>query len=152
MSGSREVATRSFASASMADLASVLALVDSACGDSDADAAFAVRLAAEEVFTNILEHGYRGSAGPVTVSIDCDAGRLRLVLLDEAAAFAPATAPAPDLDAALDDREPGGLGWHLVRQLMDEVTHAPRQPRGNIYTLTKRLPATTQDARGGNRP
>lgn len=137
-------ATRTFAAASPGDLAAVLALVDQACAGADGETAFAVRLAAEEVFTNILAHGYGGQGGWVAVAIGRAAGELRLVLCDEAAVFDPACAPAPPAPGTpLDEREPGGLGWHLVHQLMDEVLHVPRQPRGNTYTLVKRLPATT---------
>lgn len=137
-------AARTFAAASPQDLAAVLALVDQACAGADADAAFAVRLAAEEVFSNILEHGYGGAGGWVAVAVGRGDGHLRLVLCDEAAMFDPACAPAPPAAGLpLEERAAGGLGWHLVHQLMDEVTHAPRQPRGNTYTLVKRLPATT---------
>ena len=130
-----------FRAATMADHGALLAFVDAACATVGADASFAVRLAVEEVFTNILEHGYGGAAGPVAVSVATTAGSVRLVLDDEAATFDPAAAPRPVLDAALEEREPGGLGWHLVSELMDEVMHAPRSPRGNTYTLVKRLPA-----------
>ena len=123
----------------MADLGPLLAFVDAACEPAGADTAFAVRLAVEEVFTNIVSHGSHGD-GPVDIVIHANATQLRVIVHDDAPAFDLAHAPAPDLAPDAMDRDLGGLGWHLVRQLMDEVAHAARGPRGNTYTLVKRLP------------
>ena len=125
-----------------ADLPALAAFVDTACDGlgADGEVRFAVRLAVEEVFTNIIEHGY-GGKGPVLVQVDGGPRHVRVRLSDEAPAFDPVDAPAPDLASPLDERDPGGLGWHLVRQLMDEVEHKRAQPRGNTYTLVKQFPA-----------
>jgi serine/threonine-protein kinase RsbW len=136
-----------FRADAMADLPALLAFVDAACDalDADGDARFAVRLAVEEVFTNILEHGYRGN-GRVEIVVDGGAGDgsgrrcVRVRLRDHAPPFDPADAPPPDLDSPLEERDPGGLGWHLVRQLVDALEHRPGAAGGNTYTLVKQLP------------
>jgi serine/threonine-protein kinase RsbW len=100
----------------------------------------AVRLAVEEVCLNVMVHGYAGDgAGPLQVEVGRDGDDLVLRIADEARAFDPATLPPPRLDAAAEERRPGGLGWHLVRELMDEVRHEARRPSGNLVTLRKRL-------------
>lgn len=123
------------------ELARVMAYVAerSRCLDLDPEAAHAVRLAVEEVFTNICMHGHRDT-DPDTVEVEVRDGPEGVVVTvsDRAVAFDPDTAPAPDLDAALEDRAPGGLGWHLVRQVMDRVEHRPRPGGGNVVTLVKR--------------
>lgn len=126
----------------MSDLHALAEFLGRACAEAAIgdDAAFAVRLAVEEAFTNIMEHGYGGRGGPVDVAIEVDGDSVRVVLRDEAIAFDPMDAPAADPGAALGEREPGGLGWHLVRQVMDEVRHQPVVPLGNVLTLIKRLP------------
>jgi serine/threonine-protein kinase RsbW len=137
-----------FRANAMADLPALLAFVDAACDalQADGDVRFAVRLAVEEVFTNILEHGYRGN-GRVEIVVDGGAGDgsgrrcVRVRLHDRAPPFDPADAPAPDLDSPLEERDPGGLGWHLVRQLLDALEHRPGVAGGNTYTLVKQLPA-----------
>lgn len=60
-----------FRAGAMADLPALMAFIDAACDalTADGDVRFAVRLAVEEVFTNILEHGYAGD-GPVAVAVD----------------------------------------------------------------------------------
>ena len=141
-----------FRAGAMADLPALLAFVDAACDAlaADGDARFAVRLAVEEVFTNILAHGYRGN-GPVEVAVDGGAsGRsrrcVRVRLSDQAPPFDPADAPAPDLASPLEERDPGGLGWHLVRQLVDGLEYRAAPAGGNTYTLVKQFPASAPGA------
>ena len=41
----------------------------------------------------------------------------------------------------LDDPRPGGLGLHIIREVMDEVCYQKRSPKGMRLTMTKRAPA-----------
>ena len=138
-----------FRTCGMPDLHALMTWVSRRCNDAgiDGESAFAVRLAVEEAFTNVMEHGYGGNGGPVSIAIEFDPRKVQVVMLDEAAPFDPADAPPADLDATLEDRLPGGLGWHLVHQVMDEVLHRALA-RGNVVTLIKRLPATGAAAQG----
>ena len=104
------------------------------------DATFAIRLAVEEVFTNILQYGYGNRPGPVTIHVDTMPRRVTVTLVDAAPAFDPADVPTPDLDADWRERRIGGLGWHFVHRLMDEVRWAPGVVRGNVFTLVKSFP------------
>ena len=105
-----------------------------------ADAAFAMNLCLDEVFTNIVEYGYRGAEGEIEVELACGGGSLRAVVRDSAPPFNPLTeAKAPDLDAALEDRQIGGLGIYFVKKQMDEVEYAYANGR-NELRLSKRLP------------
>ena len=130
-----------FQATRMEDLAELADFVDDACQRAgvDADVTFAVRLAVEEVFTNILRHGYADHSGPVNVTIHADAHRMQVTLTDQAPVFDPVDAPVPDIAAPLEQREPGGLGWHLIRQLMDDIQHQAGRNGGNVLTLVKRL-------------
>ncbi len=131
-----------FDTARMDDLPALLAFVARECdragvGDSDA---FDIRLAAEEAFTNIIRHGYPPSEpGPVRCALDAGDDRITVTFTDQAPHFDPLEAPTPDLDAALEERTEGGLGVHLIRQLMDEVEHRESPGRGNVLTLVKHL-------------
>ena len=130
-------------------LAELLAFVEQACvrADVEQDVLFDVRLAVEEVVTNVIEHAYAGQeAGPVTVRFVREPGRVVVTIEDLARPFDPATVPPVDPTAPLEARRIGGLGWHLVRRIMDEVRYERLSPRdnghGNRVTLVKQLSTT----------
>jgi CheY-like chemotaxis protein/anti-sigma regulatory factor (Ser/Thr protein kinase) len=128
--------------ASLQNLPALHALADKACARARADEGetLAVRLAVEEVFSNIVHHGYPGgAAGPVTVAFAIEPPRLRITIEDEAPPFDPRQAPAPDLAGDVQARAVGGLGWHLVFRLMDEVKHEVPGTLGNRLVLVKRI-------------
>lgn len=137
----------SFAAARIEDLTELLAFVDEECAGAGVseDVAFALRLAAEEAFVNIVRHGYGGRRGPVRSGMEHGDDSITLTLMDEAPTFDPADAPPPDLESGLEERREGGLGWHLIRQLMDEVHHRSGSEGGNAYTLVKHLGGTHEN-------
>ena len=123
----------------LAELVAFVVEAARAAGASDEEQ-HAIHLAVEEVCLNVMTHGYAGGAGgTVSVAVECRDDALLVRVADEAPPFDPASVPRPRVDAPLEEREPGGLGWHLVREVMDEVRHEPAHPVGNVVTLVKRL-------------
>ena len=123
-------------------LPGLLAFIDSACADAalDEEVCFAMRLGCEEACINIIDHAYEGrEPGPVSLSFRCDGAQAVLSIEDKAPFFAPGDAPPPDLTSDLDSRPLGGLGWHLIKQVMDEVRHEQAPGGGNRLELVKRL-------------
>jgi anti-sigma regulatory factor (Ser/Thr protein kinase) len=57
-----------------------------------------------------------------------------VAISDDGVAFNPLAVKEPDTDASLDQRQIGGLGLQLVRNLMDEVTYQ-RRIESNFLTL-----------------
>lgn len=113
------------------------------CGLSNA-ATYAVQMAVDEAFTNIVEHAYGGECDEI-VHTTCflSPEGLKLVLRDCGRTFKPDEVPDPDLNAALQERKEGGLGLYFMRQLMDEVTFefaAEGADEGgcNVLTMMKR--------------
>jgi anti-sigma regulatory factor (Ser/Thr protein kinase) len=127
-------------------LGDLLDFVERACARAalPPDVTFDVRLATEEAVTNVIEHGYAGTSpsGPIVLRFQYDARQVVVTIDDLAPAFDPATIRPADPSAPLEQRRIGGLGWHFVTQVMDEVRHEHRNPRGNRLTLVKRLRAT----------
>ena len=124
------------------ELGSILSFVADACAayNIDDDACFALRLATEEVCANVIKHGYPAAApGPLSVALRCSGDSIVITIEDAARPFDPADAPPPDLTSGWRQRQAGGLGWHLVRQLMDDVRREPLTHIGNRYTLVKRI-------------
>ena len=126
-------------------LGDLLAFVDHACARAGVahEVLFDVRLAVEEVVTNVIDHGYAGMpTGPVTVRFHHDPRQIVVTVEDLARPFDPSRLAQPDVTAPLEQRAIGGLGWHLVHQVMDEVRHAQGDTHGNRVTLVKRLSTT----------
>ncbi|MGF1662757.1 MAG: ATP-binding protein [Kineosporiaceae bacterium] len=122
-----------------------------------AEAAARLRLAVEELATNIAVHGYRGHPAevrPLTVSDGrCDDGTVWVRLADLAPPFDPTAAPPPaDLDAPLEQRWEGGLGIFLASQSLD-VFRYERSRDANVVTLGVRPGAggTAATGPGGDR-
>src|SRR5262249_51050976 len=91
----------------------------------DEDATFELNLVLEELFTNAVQHG--GCAGmkrAVAVRLHAAGDHnIAIEFRDRGAPFDPTSAPTPDLVTPLEDREPGGLGIHLVRQIMRNLEY-----------------------------
>ncbi len=85
---------------------------------------FQIRLALDELLTNIISYGYPEDGDHlITVAMAQEGSRLRFVLEDDARPFDPLTASTPDTMATPEERRIGGLGIHLVRTIMDRVAY-----------------------------
>jgi len=103
------------------------------------DLAFAANLCLEELITNTIKYGLQGRADHVIhVRLSLSEQWLEIVIKDDAPPFDPFTeAPEPDISLGVLERPIGGLGIHLVRQLMDDV-RADYDGSGNRTVLLKR--------------
>lgn len=94
-------------------------------------------LALEEVFMNIVMHGAQpGRVPSVEVSLVVATDGLTMTVEDDGPRFDPLSLPAPDVTAGLEARPVGGLGVHLVRQMMDAVSYQCVGTR-NRLSMTK---------------
>lgn len=84
-----------------------------------------LRLAAEELATNIVVHGYGENApGSFQVTGGVCADGVWLHLADSGPPFDPFhDAPEPDLETPMEGRRPGGLGLYLVHSVVDEFRY-----------------------------
>ncbi|MBO1073301.1 ATP-binding protein [Roseomonas marmotae] len=89
-------------------------------------------LVCEELAANIAGHGAAAGAGFMAFSLRQDGEGLRVVIEDDGPEFDPLSAPVPDTAAPMDDREPGGLGLHLVRRLASTVCYARADGRNRV--------------------
>jgi glutamate/tyrosine decarboxylase-like PLP-dependent enzyme/anti-sigma regulatory factor (Ser/Thr protein kinase) len=97
-----------------------------------------VLLAVDEAVTNIIVHGYRGREGSLEIEVGREGDALVVRVRDEASPFDPTAVPPPDVSLPAEERVSAGMGVHLIRQTVDEVTHRLTLQRGNELTLVKR--------------
>ncbi|WP_229875736.1 ATP-binding protein [Streptomyces nojiriensis] len=108
----------------------------------DKGAAYRLRLAVDELATNVVMHGYRGGGGRITVRGRSGPGGVQIVIEDTAPPFDPVEGrlpPAPGVPP--EERRIGGLGIHLALTSVDEFGYAHRDGR-NISTLTVKAEGT----------
>ena len=93
-------------------------------------------LAVDEALCNVIRHGYDSAQDrPIWVRLWPEGERgLRIVIEDEAKQVDPATIRSRDLE----EIRPGGLGVHIMHEIMDEVTFEKRDSVGMRLTLVKR--------------
>ncbi|THA58893.1 ATP-binding protein [Streptomyces sp. A1136] len=105
-------------------------------------ATYRIRLAVDELATNVITHGYRGGGGRITVRGHCGPGGVRIVIEDAAPAFDPVRGCLPPATGVPPERRRvGGLGIHLALTSVDEFSYARMDGR-NVSTLTVKAEGT----------
>lgn len=107
-------------------------------GGSDR-ALYALQLAVEEVFVNMVDHN-AGGAGEIRIDAGFADGEISVRITDNDSPRFDITTEAPEVDIAapLAERTPGGLGIHLVKKLVDRVEY-DHHGRTSTITLHKRM-------------
>jgi len=99
------------------------------------DVTFRLTLALDEIVSNVIRHAFDdGAQHPIEVRLEVTNGMVTAVVEDDGVPFDPRDAPAPALDAPLEERQAGGLGMHLVRSTMDEIEYRRENGR-NVLTV-----------------
>ena len=91
----------------------------------DKRASYRLRLAVDEIATNIIVHGYAeaGLQGALELRADIDDRTLIIAIEDTGVAYDPRQAPVPDTDLPLEQRPIGGLGVYLAIRSVDEFLY-----------------------------
>lgn len=124
----------------------VAAFVGELAQDADlpVSKAYWLRLAVEEITTNIVRHGYRGG-GVVRLTSEISPDRVWVRIEDEAPGFDPQSHdPARQLQTAPDEREAGGFGLFLALRKLDGFCYE-RSDGQNRNTLTMFRPRARTD-------
>ena len=100
---------------------------------------FNVNLVLEEAVVNVINYAYpKEKHESIFLSARLHEGSIVLVLTDTGMDFDPTLVPEADITLSADERQIGGLGIFLIRQIMNEVRYE-RIDGKNILTLEKRL-------------
>lgn len=103
------------------------------------DVVFNLNLVLEEAVVNVINYAYpKEEHQSIYLSASLRKGSIVLILTDTGKEFDPTMAPDVDITLSADEREIGGLGIFLIRQIMNEVKYE-RIDGKNILTLEKKL-------------
>jgi anti-sigma regulatory factor (Ser/Thr protein kinase) len=94
----------------------------------------AVDFAVEELFTNMVKYG-ASSTADVRIDVAAIDGGVEVTLTDyDVEPFDVTRAPDADVGLPIEARQPGGLGLHLIRRLVDaiEYDYSKEQRRSRI--------------------
>ena len=98
-----------------------------------------LRLAVEEAVVNVMDYAYpAGTTGEVTVKVMSDGHMLKVMIVDNGVPFDPTVTQKADTTLSAEERQIGGLGILLVRELMDVINYE-RTDGQNVLTLAKAI-------------
>jgi anti-sigma regulatory factor (Ser/Thr protein kinase) len=98
----------------------------------------AITLALDEALANVIRHAYHNCADGL-IEMECreSADGLEITLLDNGSALDRSKICAREIGCD----QPGGLGTHIIKQVMDSVSYEV-SPEGNRFVASKRLRKT----------
>ncbi|MCL4505466.1 MAG: ATP-binding protein [Chloroflexi bacterium] len=122
-------------------LAKLATFVASAAVDAgfNANTISRIELAVDEACSNIIDHAYAGAPGAIRCDVTTEPlQQLTIVLVDQGRPFNPDLVPEYEYCRSLNEAKIGGLGLHLMRQVMDDVCFEFSLPGvGNRLTMVK---------------
>ena len=97
-------------------------------------------LVVEEIFVNVASYAYTPNTGLVKILIEAKEKPLTvsLTFIDSGVPYNPLEKSDPDINLSVDDRQIGGLGIFLTKNLVDDITYQFVDGQ-NVLQLTKSL-------------
>lgn len=118
------------------ELTRVAEFMEGVCDELQLDmhVAMKIQVAMEEMVTNVIFYAYpEGTTADITLTAESDGKEVAFVLSDTGKPFDPTAKEDADLDVNPMDREQGGMGILIVKNIMNEVSY---QRLGDVNQLT----------------
>ena len=115
--------------------------IDTVCEELEIDMALAMslNLAMEEAVVNVMDYAYpAGTEGEVNIEAIADQTQLHFIISDSGKPFDPTAKEEVDTTLSAEERPIGGMGIHLIRQLMDDISYERKDDK-NILRLSKNI-------------
>jgi sigma-B regulation protein RsbU (phosphoserine phosphatase) len=110
----------------------------------DAKARRQLNVVFDELLNNTISYGYQDEdEHEIELTVAVSGGRLYATISDDGKPFNPFDSGAPDTGLSVEDRPIGGLGVHLVLNVMDRVSYE-RRGANNVVLLEKQLEAAKE--------
>lgn len=98
-----------------------------------------LQLVMEEMVVNVISYAYpEGTTADITLIAESDGNELTFVLSDKGKEFDPTQQEDADMSINPAEREIGGMGIFIVKNIMNEVTYQ-RLEGHNLLTMKKTL-------------
>jgi anti-sigma regulatory factor (Ser/Thr protein kinase) len=108
--------------------------------DMDRNVRRAANLVFDEILNNAISYGFdERDGGWIEVRAELRSRRVYLTISDNGRPYDPLARAEPDTTLDIDRRDVGGLGIHLIRNVMDALSYQRSDGR-NILLLEKSLP------------
>ena len=118
------------------ELMRVAEFMEGVCDELQLDMHVAMKLqvAMEEMVTNVIFYAYpEGTTADISLTAESDGSELTFILSDTGKPFDPTAKEDADTETNPMDRDQGGMGILIVKNIMNEVTY---QRLGDINQLT----------------
>ncbi len=100
---------------------------------------FEINLVLDELFSNIVSCGFQDTKEHwVDMTIAQEGKTLILSVQDDGIPFNPSTVQPIEMDCSVEERRIGGIGIHLVKHIVDEMSYRRLNAR-NVITLKKTM-------------
>ncbi|NCF27045.1 MAG: ATP-binding protein [Gammaproteobacteria bacterium] len=91
----------------------------------------------DDLLNNVISYGFTDERRHfIDVSLELTANSLIVSIADDGVPFNPLAEATPDTHLSIEDRQIGGLGIHLVINMVDDISYK-RTADKNVLTLTK---------------
>lgn len=85
---------------------------------------YVIQLCLEEAVINVINHGYPSRVPDlIKVTISVTPEFIRILLVDHGVSFNPLDQPESDIELPVEDRSIGGLGIHLMKHYLQDMTY-----------------------------
>ena len=98
-----------------------------------------LNLVMEEMVSNVIFYAYpEGKTADIELQAESNGKELTFVLSDQGKEFDPTAKEDADPDVNPIDREIGGMGIYIVKNIMNQVTYQRLEGK-NLLTMTKKI-------------
>ena len=96
-----------------------------------------LNLVMEEMVVNVISYAYpEGKVADIELVAESDGKELTFVLSDQGKEFDPTLREAADMDVNPAERDLGGMGIYIVKNIMNEVSYQRLEGK-NLLTMKK---------------